>query len=172
MAGIKDAITDLLAKLQTSSISFARVWNNQLEYIEAQQIEAIPFPCAFVEVASPSDYAQLAFGVTVSDIVFRVHVCAVEMDAADGTIGQNLSIFTLRDEIIALLTGFQLSGCSSLMKTSESQDYAHTNIYHYILEFTCSFIDNKGDSRQSETESIPPTVLEINPITIVTEITT
>lgn len=168
MAGIKDPINDLLALIETGSIKFARVWNNQFQYMEDKSIESFPMPCAFIETIQ--DVSQAALGITVADVTFRVHIGAVEYDAQDGTMEQNLSIFALRDEIIALLTYYELTGCSGLQKVAEEQDYAHTNVYHYIVDFKCSFVDTKGDTTQTQIEAGPPIELIIDPITIVTTI--
>ena len=112
--------------------------------MEERTIESFPMPCSFVEVIIPQDHAQLASGYTVSDVVFRVHVAAVEYDAQNGTLEQNYSIFTLRDTVVALLTYYEPRGCSHLQKISEQQDYEHTDVYHYIIDFKCSFIDTTG----------------------------
>lgn len=168
MAGLKTPIQDLLALLETSSIKFARIWNNQFQYMEDQSIESFPMPCVFVEVIAPNTVAGL--GITVSDLIVRIHIGANELDSQTGTIEQNVNIFALRDEMIALLTYKELTGCSGLQKVSEEQDFSHTNVYHYILEFICSFVDTKGDQRLIQINTTPPTTLEINPIEIVTEI--
>jgi len=161
MAGIKDAITSLMAKIATdTTYKMVRVWNNQLQFLESQQIESIPFPCAFVEVLMPNNYTQLALGITESDITFRVHIGQVEYDAGDGTMEQNLSIFGLRDAMIGNLTYFEPTACSHLMKVAENQDYSHTDVYHYTIDFICSFIDDKGDETRGQTTAGPPTLLE------------
>lgn len=167
MAGIKTPITDLLALIETSSIKYARVWNNQFQWMEEQSIEAFPMPCAFVELSSPKGGAGL--GIITSDIVFRIHIGANELDAQDGTMEQNVNIFALRDELIALLNYKELTGCSGLQMVNEEQDYSHTNVYHYIIEFLCSFIDTSGDQTRGQIEHFP-TDLIIDPRTIVTTI--
>lgn len=159
MAGINEPILDLLALIETSSIKFARVWNNQFQYMEEQQIESFPFPCAFVEVQMPNDNAGL--GITVADVVFRTHIGQVEYDSQMGTMEQNLSIFAFRDEMIALLTYKELTGCSGLQKINEEQDYSHTNVYHYIIDWKCSFVDTKGDRSIGQITKQPPTTLEV-----------
>lgn len=162
MSGIDSPVKDILAKVVTSSIKYCRVWNNQFKYIEEKKIEAFSFPCAFVEVIMPNNYNQLGCGITQSDVTFRIHIGAVEFDAGDGTMEQNLSIFALRDEIIALLTNFQPTACSNLMHTGDGQDFEHTDIYHYTIDFICSFIDDKGDSRKKLISKAPPTALEVD----------
>ena len=162
MAGIVDPINDLLAKIETGSIKFARVYNNQFQQMEEGTVESFPMPCAFVEVVSPNNYDQLGLGYTISDLVFRVHIGAVEYDSQSGTLEQNLSIFALRDEVISLLTYYELTRCSGLMKIAEQQDYTHTNVYHYIIDFTCSYFDEVGRTNKALIEKEPPTDLTVN----------
>lgn len=166
MAGIKAPINDLLTYLSTgTSFSYVRVWNNQFQWMEEKSIEAFPFPCIFIETILPNDNAGLGF--TVADVVFRIHIGQTEYDAVDGTMEQNLSIFYLRDEVITLLTYKELTACSGLQKINEEQDYSHTNVYHYIIDFKCSFVDSKGDKTQGQVTNYPTTLI-IDPVTIVT----
>lgn len=170
MADLKAPVLDIIAKIEAdTSIKFARIWNNQFKYMEDQQIESFPFPCCFLEEIMPNNYDQLGLGMTISDVIFRFHIGAVEMDSGTGTIEQNTSIFDLRDEIIRTFTYYRAPACSGLQKVSETQDYTHTNVYHYIIDFKCSFVDNVGDQRQGQITTGPPTELEID-VTIVDEI--
>jgi hypothetical protein len=159
MAGINNAISDITSRLERL-VGFCRIWNNQLKYMEEQKIESFPFPCSFVEVVVPQDHSQLASGYTESDVKFRIHLGQVEYDAMDGTLEQNTSIFALRDSVVASLTYFEPTGCNRLMKIEEEQDYQHTNVYHYIITFTTSFIDTTGGIVYQTTT--PPTGLQIN----------
>ena len=160
MAGIKNAITDLITKLSPITNDFCRIWNNQFRYMEEQKIESFPFPCSFIEVQMQQVHSQLSSGVTESDVTFKIHLGAVEYDAQDGTLEQNTSIFTLRDSVVKALTGYEPTGCSKLMKIAEQQDYEHTDVYHYIIYFQCSFIDTTGEEDQYFTN--PPTTLQVN----------
>lgn len=173
MSGIKTPILDIITKLETGSFSqYSRIWNNQFEKLELGTIEAFPFPCAFVEVVLPNEYNALSSGISASDVTFRIHIGQTEYDAQDGRLSENKSIFDLRDEVVKLLTNFYPTACSGMMRVSEEQDYKHTNIYHYVVDFVSHFIDDKGDTTPSGMiTKQPPTTLEINPITIVTEIT-
>jgi hypothetical protein len=160
MAGIITPITDLINKIQTGScIKYCRIWNNQFKYMEAQQIESYPFPCAFIEVLMPNNYDQLGLGFTASEVTFRIHIGQTQYDAGDGTMEQNTSIFNLRNTIITLLTYYEPPLCSALQKVSETQDYEHTNVYHYIIDFKCSYIDEPGDQTTSQIIKQPPTTL-------------
>lgn len=163
MAGIGDYIEDLLAKIATNTtLKYVRVFNNQFAQMENGDVETFPMPCAFIEILSPNPYDQLGIGYTIGELVTRVHIGMVEYDAQDGTFEQNLSIFALRDAIIALLQYYQPVGASKLMKIAETQDYEHTNVYHYMIDFKCSFVDSAGRTDGDLIEKDPPTDLVVN----------
>jgi len=175
MASIKAPILDIIAKIETvTDFQFVRIFNNQFDQIEddngrGSQTYSFPFPCAFVEVVSPADYSQLALGITASDITFRIHIGQVEYDSMDGKMEQNVSIFDLKDKLVKALTYYEPTACGGLMKIAESQDFQHTNVYHYVVDFICHFIDDTADMRQYDIESEPPTELDLT-VEIVTEI--
>ena len=167
MAGIKQPILDILNRLQTivnadGSNLYASLWSSQLKQYEQGQTYSFPFPCAFVEVAMPDSYDQLGCGITTSDVTFKIHLGAIELDAGDGTLEQNIAIFDFRDQVITLLAGYEPTACSGLMKVAEYQDETHTNVYHYIIDFKCSFIDDRGSQAAGQMNFGPPTILEID----------
>lgn len=174
MSGIKAPIQDILTRL--SSITplnqdnlavplYARVWNGQIKQLEKGETYNFPLPAAFLELPNPASYSNLLNGIDEADIVWRVHIAHEFYDAADGTFDQDLSIFDLRDQVIAILCGFKPTGCGTIYRISEEQDYTHNNIYHYIIDFKSAFIDSTGSpfnsGRPDFTESAPPTSLEI-----------
>lgn len=163
MAAIKDFIQDLLTKIATdTTFQYVRVFNNQFAQIENGTVESFPMPCAFIEIVAPQQYDQLSVGYTTSDLFTRVHIGMVEYDAQDGTFEQNLSIFALRDRIINLLQLYQPVGAGKLMKVAEAQDYEHTNVYHYTIDFKCSFVDTVGAADRDLITKDPPTDLVVN----------
>ena len=68
------------------------------------------------------------------------------------------------------MSGYQPSFCGVMTKVNEEQDYNHPNVYHYILEFVCNYIDDSGspnrDGANKFTPSIPPLELEVDVTTI------
>jgi hypothetical protein len=97
-----------------------------------------------LEVVNPPEYTQLGKGYRESDVNWIVHIVMEQLDAADGTMEQNLTIFDLKDTVVALLSGQRPPGCSSLFSTREEQDFKHTNVYHFKVHFKCGFIDSIG----------------------------
>ena len=127
-----------------TAFQFVQIWNNQLDQLAEGTTYVFPFPCAFIEIISPSTWLPLGQGYSVGDIIIRIHIGHEEYDAGGGDFEQNVNVFTLRDAVITQLNNFQPTGCSSLMKVNESQDYMHTNLYHYYVDFKASFIDDRG----------------------------
>lgn len=145
MANIGGLYGDLLAKVkQLTAFKFVQIWNNQLQQLADGSTYSFPMPCAFIEILTPTNYLPLGGGYSVSDLVIRIHIGHEEYDAGNGNFEQNTNVFTLRDAIIGHLNNYQPVACSSLMKGAELQDFEHTNIYHYIVEFKTAFIDSVG----------------------------
>lgn len=145
MAGIAQVYGSLLGKIkEITSLSFVHIWNDQLRQLEEGETYVFPFPNAFVEVIAPTDYAPIGRGYATGELTVRVHIGHEEYDAGNGNFEENVNVFTYRDLVINKLNSFQPTACSSLMKVSETQDYVHTNVYHYIIDFKCAFVDSKG----------------------------
>jgi len=162
MAGIASVFSSLITQIKTiGTFQFVHIWNNQLQQLIDGDTYAFPFPNAFVEVITPNEYTAIGQGYSVGDLVIRIHIGHEEYDAGNGNFEENVNVFTYRDAIIKALNNFQPTSCSSMMKVGEQQDYTHTNIYHYMVDFKTAFVDSKG----SLDEQIPTTTVE-PPITI------
>jgi len=166
MARLKGVFQEVMELISANtSIDYVRVWNDQLSQMERQDIYSFPNLACFVEIDLQK--SSLSSGIIGGDIVLRFHLVHTELDAGNGTMEQNLTVFGYRDELIGLLMYKELDGCSGLQFVSERPDYNHTNVYHYILEFNCSFIDDAGDRTKSQIIKQPVTNLQVN-ATIVT----
>lgn len=152
MAGIKQPLQDMLARLTTLQVTngdgntvalHCRVWNNQIRYENDGILYSFPRPAAFVEVVSPATFEVLGQGYESCDINFRVHLTHENYNN-EGTFEQDLAIFDLRDKVKSLLTAYRPTNCGPLNAMSEQQDYEHSNVYHYIIDFVCNFTDTIG----------------------------
>lgn len=184
MAGIVDAMRDILATLGTvpitnkdnnsAAVPYVRVWNNQLQK-ELQEkdsnLEGYPKPAFFLQVLSPLLYQQLGQGMRSADPTFRIHIIDEYYNAPDGTMEQDLDTFQIASDIQQVLCFFKPAGCGPLTCIAEEQDDDHGNLYHLILDFQCNFTNSKGSpldtGRTDYIESTPPTALEID-ITVAT----
>ena len=164
---IKQTILDVLNQLATLPVTsdgqtslYTRIWNGQIKEDEDGTLGYnFPKPAVFVEVMNDQAYETIGGGYQAADIVFRLHL-AHEFYNNEGTFEQDLPVYDWRDRIIALLSLFKPSGCGSLVKKSEGMDYNHRNIYHYIIDFTCNFVDSAAVPTQYSTT--PPLSLEVD----------
>lgn len=173
MSGIKAPIQDVLAKLATLQVTngdaqtvplYTRVWNNQVRYEADGELVNYPKPAAFVEVIDKAEYKEIGIGFRACDIGWRIHLVH-EYYNQEGTFEQDLAIFDLRDSVIALLALYQPTACGPMVCVAESQEYDHKNIYHFILDFVCHFIDSKGSwydpAAQKYIYNAPPIGLDL-----------
>jgi len=168
MARLKGVFQEVMSLIsENTSIDYVRVWNDQLASVERQEMYSFPNLACFVEIDLQK--SSLSAGIVGGDILLRFHLVHTELDAMDATMEQNLTVFGYRDELIDLLMYKELDGCSGLQFVNERPDYNHSNVYHYILEFNCSFIDDAGDRTKTQIIKQPSTDLQVNE-TIVTTI--
>lgn len=173
MAAILQPIQDILTKLATLQVVngdgktvdlYARVWNNQLKFEHEGKSYNFPKPAAFLEVINEAKYEELGIGFQSCDVGFRVHIVH-EYYNADGTFEQDLTIFALRDSVVALLSLYQPTACGPMVRTHETQEYDHDNVYHYVIDFVTHFIDSKGSKYDPSTgkyiDTTPPTNLNL-----------
>lgn len=173
MAGIKQPLQDILTVLSgipvvnndgNTTTMHARIWNNQIDRELEGDSYVYPKPACFVEVVSPAVFEQLGQGYVTSDLGIVVHLVH-EYYNQDGTFDQDLLVFDLRDKIMQYLALYKPTGCSQLTYTGEQQDYDHSNIYHYLLSFTCNFIDSNASpyapGRGVYVEKEPPTGIDM-----------
>ena len=166
MSGIKAPIQDILTKLTAINVLnadhntvplYSRIWNNQLNYLEEGKSYDFPTPAVFVEIVNSVTFEILGQGFRSANLGVKIHLVHVFYNL-DGTFEQDLAIFDLRDQILANfdnpanpgLSNYCPTGCTPLVCIHESQDYDHSNVYHYILEFICNFVDSKGSPYDSE----------------------
>lgn len=168
MAGIVEPMRDILQRLESieDAFKFVRVWNNQLERLEKSEDYAFPRPAAFLEVINPAAYDLIGIGFSASDIIFSIHIIHELYDSQDGTMDQNLEVFELRDKVLASLAGYEPTACSKLFFIAEQQDYDHDQLYHYVIDFKCSFIESHTSPYDPNAgkfvDSVPPTTLVVN----------
>jgi hypothetical protein len=173
MAGISAPIKDLLTKLSTLTVNngdgnsvplYARIWNNQIRDTEHGKIYDYPKPCVFLEIINEAKYEEIGCGFQSCDLGIRCHLVH-EFYNQDGTFEQDLSIFDLRDSLVSLLSFYTPTACGPMIRTGESQDYSHSNLYHYIVDFITNFTDSKGSAYDAASGkyiyTTPPTQLEL-----------
>jgi len=151
MAGLKQPLQDILTQLsaiqvvnsnsQTVSL-YSRLWNNQLRDVD--KIAPWPMPSAFIELSPNVSFEILGQGFRNADLGIKIHLLHQYYNM-DGTMEQDLTIYDLRDLIIEKLTSYCPTACGQMVCINESPDNDHDNVYHYILEFVCNFVDSKAN---------------------------
>jgi hypothetical protein len=153
MSGIKASIQSVMTKLQeivvrsNDSVSrnvVARIWNNQVAHDKDGTQASFLKPAVFVEVQNGVTWQQLGEGYQSADLAFCIHLVHEQLDAADGTMEQDLVIFDLRDQVLNKLALYEPTGCGPLTHVGEQQDFDHDNVYHYTVNFICNFTETPG----------------------------
>lgn len=154
MAGIKEPILHVKSLLKSIDVVnfdrkqtklYSRIWNNQVDDEQGGEIPSYPRPAAFVEVLTPVQYETIGQGMATADLGVRIHLVHDFTDSNDGDFDQDLEVFDIRDSIISALTLQKLPNCGVLTLASESPDYNHAKIYHYILDFITNFTETGGN---------------------------
>ena len=158
MATLKQPLQDILTKLSALIVTnqdgqsvnlYARVWNNHLRDLRDGNIYEWPRPAAFVELVSPIMFQNIGSGVRSAELSVRIHLIH-DFYNIEGSFEQDLTIFDLRDQVLLSFIDYVPTGCGTLLCTSETQDYDHDNLYHYILEFTTHYRDSKNSRYDSD----------------------
>ena len=165
---IKTAIQDVLAQAATiSGALYCAVYNNQVKEEQGGKTFDFPKPAILIEIDTPNEGLQTLGirNVTVSELTWRFYIVHEQLDAANGTLDQNLDVFDYRDMVKVAFTQFQPKNCSYFMYREESQDYAHNNIYVYSIAFKCSYVDTKGSMLDPDSGQLipfdPPIALDL-----------
>lgn len=148
-------VDEILTRLRAIvGISYATVWNEQFRYLEEGKDWAFPMPCAFVEIVA-DELQDIGGKYQGSDIGVIIHLGQNVLNSDQ--ISENLSIFDLRDKLIVNFSTFKPTTAGLFVKVSESQDYDHTNVYHYKVGYKLHWIDDTAVVKEDFT--IPPTAL-------------
>jgi hypothetical protein len=173
MAGLKQPLQDILTKLSLIQVTnqdgqtvgiYSRVWNNQVEREKDGETYIYPKPAAFVEIVGPLPFEETGKNLRSARLVWAIHLVH-EYYNQDGTFEQDLVIYDLRDQVIAALSQYTPTACTMLVAEQEQADYDHDNVYHYIINFSCTFMDSKAspydDGRGIYIDKQPPTGVNI-----------
>jgi hypothetical protein len=157
----------LLIARQITGVQYVAIFNNQVKEEQDGKTFDFPKPALLVEIENPNQGLQTLGQdfVSVSEITWRISIVHEQLDAADGTMDQNLDVFDYRDLLKVAMTGIRPKNCSKWMYVEESQDYAHNNIYVYSVGFKCSFVDTKGSPLDPDSNTYitfdPPIALDL-----------
>ena len=136
----------LLSKLADYKVEYIRVWNNQIQSIlqdDGQLVETFPFPAIFVEFPDEIPYDQIGNGVqTVDPLMIRLHILYDFYDAQDETMGQNLVVLQMAQDMYRAFQDWMPEiPLGVMVRKSEYHDKDHPNVYHFIQEYQTTWID-------------------------------
>ena len=98
-------------------------------------------PALFIEFLN-LETEQLGNGNQVyADLIVRIHILHRLEDAGDGILEQNLAVLALRDAVQLALQNFRPAGASEFIRQKQEMDYNHNNVYHYTMDYGCTFVD-------------------------------
>lgn len=139
---MKQLYLDIKAHLLLSMPNlFIRMYNNQFSYMEEGSVYSFPMPCVFIEFISPNNIEQLGTGVQIFDpLIIRIHIGHEYYNGLNQE--EDLVIFDLKDSVFKALQKYEPNGSVAFIRTAEEQDYTHTNVYHFVQEYTTNYIDS------------------------------
>lgn len=162
-----DKLLDLAESIPVAGGFHVDIWNNQVQYMRDQQIEAIPLPALFVEVLFSSG-GHDADVLTTREVQVRAHIVMEKMNM-EGKFARNTEIYDMRDLVLQYFSKYHesVNGLSyeftPLQYTGEQPQYDHDNLYEYVLEFSTMFSQNLGTYQTTKQTQGTITAIIINP---------
>lgn len=177
MGQVTEAINSIITKVQSipytwpagtdvsvpgKLFQWVAIWNNQVRLWETGSSFPAQTPCCFIET-DLGKAALMGLGITLyKEVKIIFHIVDWQVDAGDGTLDQNLEVFTWRDLLKTNMELFFPLHCGAMVTINEEQDYNHTGVYHYIITFKTSFSDLQGSVLNPDQQTViltpPPTL--------------
>ncbi len=156
-------IEAILVKLETvTGVKFVRVWNDQLTLDENQEGYSFDMPAIFVELVNSQEIRQLGDGLQMYDPLFiRLHICHWQLDAGEEGMEQNLDAIDFKQDVFEVMDGFEPSGATAFVRSTEEMDYQHKGVYHAIQDYKTTYVDT---SRQKSTDGITINAGTVTPV--------
>lgn len=136
---MKEVFLSLINQAPQGVFSNVEIYNSQIDRVRLGKI-AINYPSLYIEIKNQNPI-NLGRRLNRMDLAIRFHIVMVELDAGNGSMDQNLSVFKLRDLVNTTYVNFTPTDCSTISNLVEYQDYKHTNLYHYIISMKCHWTD-------------------------------
>jgi hypothetical protein len=156
--GLKLFINSILTHAEAIPVSggtfHVDIWNNQVQFMRDQTIEAIPLPALFVEVLF-SDGGHDAERMTARQVQVRLHIVMEKMNV-EGYFGRNTDIYDYRDLVLQYFSKWHASTAgypydfTPFQYTGEQPQYDHDNLYEYVLEFSTNFSQILGNYQDTQ----------------------
>ncbi len=140
----KELYTDIKTTLEelktTSVLKHVALWNNQPERENVEN--AFLYPAVFIEFV-PSDYSDLSNGVQQVFLTVRLHVCFESYKDED------IDVLDLADKVFQKMHTKQFGYYGKLLRRNEEQNFDHSNVQDYMIDFATMGNDYGSDNRPS-----------------------
>jgi len=157
---MKQLYLDIKTQLQAQAtdIQFIQLYNNQFARLQ-DGTATFATPALFVEFAVNS-VQQLGTGIQLFDLTVRLHICHQFLNGDN--MGEDLDVYDLAQEVYKAMQEFETTGSSAFVRIAEEEDSNYKNIYHYIMDFATTYIDNDKQQPFNGIQTTPPTGLDIS----------
>ncbi len=160
---------DIINKLkELNELLHVDVWNGQLDQLgddNGAPTYTFRFPCAFVEIENDQPSLQLGDGVQLFDpLLVKIHIGHEKLNDINGAIDQNLEVFDLKQTVYLKLNKYEPTNAVTMIRTAETQQYDHTNVYHFIQTYTTNYIDASAQESTDGSDVTLPITLIIDKV--------
>jgi hypothetical protein len=157
---IKSKILDICPEIQ-----FVQMYNSQFDDLGGEQgslIYSFPMPCAFIKFDDDVQWRQLGSNQQIADPLYiTIHLGHNLLDAQDGTLEQNLEVYTLSQKLFKGLNKYEPDGASCFIRVGHTQDDKHDNVYHFQQKYMTTYIDQEASEPQDGIIIEPPITLNL-----------
>ena len=164
---MKQLFLDIKQQLETlPDLQMVRLYNGQDQQIyndsEENQLYAIPLPAAFIEFVNDQQVTRLGVGHQLYDpLIIRIHILHQQLDAGDGTMEQDLEVFDLAQKVFSVMQNFHPEKTIPFVRISETRDYEHRNVYHFMQDYTTNYVDSQeAEPQHGSIVDAPPIIVD------------
>jgi hypothetical protein len=137
-----------------TGIKYVALWNNQFERENVNV--SFNYPCCFIEFDNIG-YKELLNGVQTVDMSVKIHL------GFESYKNEDLDVLDLKQSVYHALHTLSFkdsNGTSSkLLRRAETQNFDHTNIQEYILDFACGGKDYSLELEPKATVTVDDLVI-------------
>lgn len=136
----------------TSVVKTVRKWNNQLALLydaNGAKTNMFRMPAVFPAFIT-GNIMQLGGGVQLYDpLIFELHILHWQLDGGGGTFEDDAKVFDLKDIVYRAIQKFQPglvdenNPAGACIRISEQEDNSHRGVYHFIMRFKTTYVDNQ-----------------------------
>lgn len=116
------------------------IFNNQINRMEDGSGYSFNYPAVFVETEIINT-ERYGMGYNAYDVWLIIHLVDEMLDDTLGNLDRNIQVFEYRDLVIQSIDGWSATQSGTILYENGKQDYDHTNLYHYVLNFKAHIVD-------------------------------